>query len=443
MVQELLHAGTVTALDEEDLALHATFDRLNDLPGASIAARADVLAHWRNVRLQRRVWHWGRYFEAPLGPRLTLRDETGIATHGLNFATADPLSLASHPALAEAAIEAVRRYGLHGPGSPCLAGTTPASIRLEAAVADLLGIEHVVLFPSGWAAAYGVTRALLQSGDHVVIDAEAHPALLDAATASLPRVHRYPHLDVTAAVESLRTIRREDARGAILVATDTLFPWDSDTPDLAQLATACRAYNATLLPAVGHDLGTMGLGGMGILGNLAVLAEVDVVVGSFAKSFASNGGFFATRSAALKQWVRLVASTHASSNALAPHQAAIATEAIRIVRSPEGTHLRANLERAISAVRSAASERGLRHLGIPSAIVPIAVATARTARLAEMLAAERGVLVNAIERPLIRAGDARLVLHIMAAHRPEHAREAIDALASSLASLDGRTTPAS
>jgi len=405
--------------------------RLVQSSGPDLLTRGDPLLAWRDARLRSGVWAWARSLDGPVGPRVTIRDEAGIASHGLNFVTQDPLSLATHPALHEAAREGLA-HGLHASGSPCFAGSNAASGRLETTLAELFGLEHVLLFPSGWAAAFGTLTALVQPGDHVVIDECAHPAFMTGALAATPHVHGHAHLDRAALAHRLGAIRAGDSRSAILVVTETLFPWESDGPDLQAMQEVCRRYGAVLLVAVGHDLGVSGPGGLGMLGAQQMLGRVDLVVGSFAKTLATNGGFFATRSASAKQLVRFLASSHAASNGLAPLQATIAHESLRIVVSDEGERLRANLASAVTALRAAGAARGLRCLGASAALVPIAIGAEADARLTAALAAKRGVLCAVVEEPFVARGAARLALHVMAAHRPDHAVEAAEKIAAAL-----------
>jgi glycine C-acetyltransferase len=415
-----------------DDVLGSTIDDIVHSTGRSVLARVQGVADWREARLRIGAWSWARTLDGPIGPRSTVRSDAGMASYGLNFVTQDPLSILNHPALFDAALDALQRHGPHTPGSPCFAGVTAAARILEAAMADFLGLEHVALFPSGWAAAFGALAALARTDDHVLIDEIAHPALRTGAAAATRHVHPYRHCDVDAVRAQLGAIRDGDAETAILVCTETLFAFESDGPDLAALHAACREHDAILIAACGHDLGTMGPGGTGRLGMEGVLGDVDLVVGSFAKVFAANGGFIAARSPDLKQWLRFAASSHAESNAIAPIQTAVAAEALRIVRSEEGAQRRADLARAVAALRRACGERALPCLGEPSAIVPIPIGATALARAAEALAAARGAFVTLLEPPFVAADQSRLALHVMAAHRPEHAREVVDLVATAL-----------
>src|SRR5262249_2764926 len=148
-------------------------------------------------------------------------------------------------------------------------------------------------------------------------------------------VHRARHLSTEVFVRHLRRIRATDTRNAILVVTEGIFSMDGDSPDLQALQEACREYDATLLVDVAHDLGAVGPDGTGVLGLQGLVGKVDLVVGSFSKVFASNGGFVATSSPAIREYLRPYAPSHTFSNAISPPQCAAVLTALNIVRSVE------------------------------------------------------------------------------------------------------------
>jgi glycine C-acetyltransferase/8-amino-7-oxononanoate synthase len=194
---------------------------------------------------------------------------------------------------------------------------------LEEELAETLGTEYVLLFPTGWAAGFGVVTALVRPYDYIVMDELAHACLQQGASAATQNIVRIRHLSTDAAREAICKIRSNDTRNGILVITEGLFSMDADSPDIVSLQTTCREYNATLLVDVAHDFGAMGPGGTGQVGSSGMLGKVDVVMGSFSKTFASNGGFVAVRSRAAKQFIQIYAGPWMFSNALSPIQAAV------------------------------------------------------------------------------------------------------------------------
>jgi glycine C-acetyltransferase len=146
---------------------------------------------------------------------------------------------------------------------------------------------------------------------------------------------------------------------------------DSDTPDLEALQSLCNEYQATLLVDAAHDLGAMGPCGKGFIAEQDMLGKIDIVMGSFSKTFASNGGFVSCNSEAVKQYLKFYGCSATFSNALSPVQAATVTKAFEIVQSEKGRHLRSVLMERIDQLRDALSAAGLQYMGNPSPIVPV------------------------------------------------------------------------
>ena len=236
-------------------------------------------------------------------------------------------------------------------------GNTHLSRRLEGALGEALGMEHVLLFPTGWAAGFGTITGLVRPGDHVLMDQLSHACLAQGARAATPNWQTFRHNDVDDLRRRLAEVRSRDARHGILVVTEGLFSMDSDSPDLAALQAACREHGAVLLVDVAHDFGAQGAGGGGQLERQRLLGQVDLVMGSFSKTLASNGGFLATNQASVRQFVSIFGGSHTYSNALSPVQAAVVLEALRIVRSPEGRRC-ASARRPTSRACAPASPRG-------------------------------------------------------------------------------------
>lgn len=384
--------------------------------GPDLVARTHALVPWLEARHAAGVLPYGRAVRGGIGPQAEAHASSSWSGPGLNFASQDYLSLASHPAVHEAAVQAIRTSGVHSGGSAALQGHSVASRALEQELGAHLHCEHVVLFSTGWGAAFGAVTALVRPDDHVVMDRLAHASLQAGAAHATPNVHRVAHLSTEAVAERLAAIRATDAAHGILVITEGLFSMDSDSPDLAALQAVCHAQGATLLVDVAHDLGALGPGGTGHIGRSGLLGTVDVVMGSFSKTFAANGGFVATRHAGVRAYVEAYGGPHVFSNALSPVQVATVRAALQIVRSAEGDARRKHLGDAVGALRHTLAAAGLTVLGDPSAVVPVLIGATATARLACREVLDAGVLVNLVEYPAVGVRAARLRLQVQADH---------------------------
>ncbi|RYG54825.1 pyridoxal phosphate-dependent aminotransferase family protein, partial [bacterium] len=144
---------------------------------------------WWQERVEHKIDPYQKYSTSRVGNFIEGAHRDGTPFQGHNFASQDYLSLASHPALVKAAIEAIQTYGLHSAGSAALMGNTALSVALEKRLAGFLGYEDVVVFPIGWAAGYGAVKTLVKPQDHVVIDILAHACLQEAARDATDNVH--------------------------------------------------------------------------------------------------------------------------------------------------------------------------------------------------------------------------------------------------------------
>jgi 7-keto-8-aminopelargonate synthetase-like enzyme len=400
--------------------------------GADLLGRTRAYSDWIEARRESGLWPYVRSLQAPPSPTTQTLDEAGRPLRGTNFASQDYLGLTSHPEVHEAVLRALRDFGPHSAGSAILQGNTRLSLGLEAALSSFLELEHVLLFPTGWGAGYGSIVGLVRPYDFVLLDKLAHACLQQGAYAATPRVLKYDHLDIAAVRALLEGVRRDEVEAGILVVTEGLFSLDSDSPDIELLQSTCHEFGATLLVDVAHDLGALGPGGTGELGRQRVLGKVDLVMGSFSKTFASNGGFLASNTRSVIEFVRAFGSTATFSNALSPTQAAIVAKTVEIVRSQEGQQLRERLLEVVGAVRTSLSESGIDALGSPSAIIIVPVGDEPVARVASQLLSQEGVLVNVFEFPAVAIGAARFRLQVMATHDPIEAAAAVPAIAAAI-----------
>jgi len=407
------------------LALTGSMRDFRELRGKDLIARVGNFYEWQRLRRSHGLWPYSKATEqAPLAVTAA-QDDSGLRFSGLNFATQDYLGLSSDPEIKEVAKAVVDEYGVHSAGSSALAGNTKYSLRLEQTISEFLSLEHTVLYPTGWAAGYGVIKGLVRSNDHVVLDGLAHACLQEGAYSATSNVHLHGHLNLDSVRRHLKRIRAKDAENAIMVVTESLFSMDSDSPNLRVMQELCREYDATLMVDVAHDLGAMGQSGRGFIGMQGMTGQIDIVMGSFSKTFASNGGFVACNSPAVKQYLKFYGCSATFSNALSPVQAATVTKAFEIVKSGKGEQLRWQLLKRVVQMRDALTAAGLSVIGDPSAIVPVLVGDEALARMVSRRLPELEVIANLVEYPAVAKGNARFRLQMMPSHTDENVMELV------------------
>jgi len=410
-------------------ALSGNAVRLSYRSGPNIATRSAPLDDWIALRESEGLYAYERSFASPIGPTARIRSSTGVEAEGINFCAQDYLGLSADPRVREAAIRAVHDFGTHSAGSALGTGRTTLSDRLSETISDLTGMAHVILFPTGWMAGFGTVSGVVRPGDTVLIDELAHSCLRMGAAAATRKVIRFAHLDNNEVAGHLRTIRRDNTRGGILVVTEGTYSMDSDSPRLRELQDLCTEHDATLLVDVAHDLGAAGDRGGGQLEVQGLAGRCDLVLGSFSKTFATTGGFLATNSLGIRRALTVGAEPWMFGAGLGPMQCAVADAAGRVIRSGEGGRLRDRLRANSVLLRDLLAAGGIECGGEPSAVVPVLLGSAALARKVTAFATRDGTLVNMAEPPAVPSNTARLRLQLMATHSEKQLHQAAKTIA--------------
>lgn len=400
--------------------------------GAHLLERTQPLGDWLEVRAELNTWPYARTLRTKPGNETVVESQNDRVVSGINFGSTDYLNLSTHPAIIAAAKDAVERYGFHSAASPMLNGNTLPGRALERAVGDLLQTEHVLLFPTGWSAGFGTITGLVRPADTIVIDQLAHACLMQGARAATQNVYLFRHNDADALRNRLEKLRARDAENAILVVSEGLFSMDSDYPDLGALQRVCRDFNAVLMVDVAHDFGSMGPRGTGQIGAQQLLGEIDIVMGSFSKTFGTNGGFVATKQQSVRQFLGIFGGSHMYSSGISPVQAAVALEAVGIVRSEEGEALREQTFDNILRLRAGFESRGIECLGLPSNVVPVMCGDEAVAKMTGRLIEEHGLIANLVEYPAVPRERARFRFQVMPSHTEAQIDSAVEIFARCL-----------
>lgn len=400
--------------------------------GNHLLERTRPMGEWIEQRSELNTWPYARTLQARPANETTLGSQNDRRVSGINFGSTDYLNLSIHPDVLSAAKDAIDRYGFHAGASPMLQGNTIPGRVLEKAVADALRMEHVLLFPTGWAAGFGTITGLVRPADTIVIDQLAHACLMQGARAATQNVYLFRHNDADALRNRLAKLRAKDNDHGILVVSEGLFSMDSDWPELEALQRVCREFNAVLMVDVAHDFGSMGPQGTGQVGAQGQLGKIDIVMGSFSKTLGTNGGFVATNESAVRQFLGIFGGSHMYSNGMSPIQSAVAVESLRIIRSEEGAALRARAMDNIMRLRGGFEARGIECLGMPSNVVPVMCGDETVAKFTGRLLEENGLIANLVEYPAVPRERARFRFQVMPSHTDAQIDRAVEVFAACL-----------
>jgi 8-amino-7-oxononanoate synthase len=323
----------------------------------------------------------------------------------LSFSCNDYLNLSQHPAVKEAAIEALRQYGAGSGASRLVTGNHPLFGILEARLARLKDTEAACVFGSGYLANIGIIPALVGADDLVLIDEFAHACLWAGARLSRATIAPFRHNDIAHATALLQAQRGRHPRA--LIATDGVFSMDGDLAPLHELAALAGRFDAWLLADDAHGIGVVA-GGRGSTFAAGVKAEVPLQMGTLSKAIGAYGGYLCA-SAPVIELMRNRARSFVYSTGLPPAAAAAAIAALDLIAR----------EGAYAALPLAKAKSFTRRLGLPEAqspIVPLIIGEAEAALAAARLLEAEGFLVIAIRPPTVPAGTARLRFAFTAQH---------------------------
>lgn len=316
----------------------------------------------------------------------------------IDLAGNDYLGLAQHPAVIDAAVDAVRTWGTGATGSRLVTGTTELHTRLETALARHCRQEAALVFSSGYLANLGVVTALTDPGTLVVSDAHIHASLVDAARLSRSRVVVAPHNDV----DAVERLLAERAEPRAIVLTESVFSVLGDAAPLTRLAAVCRAHDAVLLVDEAHGLGVTG-GGRGSVTGLGLAGHEHVVVTvTLSKALGSQGGAV-LGSARLKEHLVNRARPFIFDTGLAPASTGAALAALDVIEAEPWR---------VAAVEAFAG-RLSEVCGVPpvaGAVLSVPMPGPRQAVAAAATCAEQGVLVGSFRPPSVPDGISRLRL---------------------------------
>jgi 8-amino-7-oxononanoate synthase len=333
------------------------------------------------------------------------------------------LGLTTHPKVKEAAIQAVKKYGTGCSGSRYLNGTLDLHNDLEARLAEFLGKEACLLFSTGYQTNQGVISTLVQKGEYVVTDKENHASIVAGTLITKGmqgEVVRYKHNDIR---DLKRVLSRVPLKSAKLVVTDGVFSMSGDIVDLPGLVAAAKKRSARVMVDDAHGIGVLGKGGRGTVSHFGLDDEVDLIMGTFSKTFAALGGFVVAERSVI-EYIKHHASALIFSASMTPASVAAVIAALEILQSePERIE---RVHRNADKMRKGFASMGFRIIPGETAVVPVVIGDDLKTFLFWRELFEAGVFVNAVISPAVPPGLQLLRTSYMATHEDEHLDQVLE-----------------
>ena len=365
------------------------------------------------------LYPYFRAIERNEGTRAIINGRETIMAGSNNY-----LGLTADPRVQEAAIDAIRQYGTGCTGSRFLNGTLDLHIELEERLAAFMGKESCVLFSTGYMTNQGVIQALAGKGDIIFSDKDNHACIVAGTKVSLAETQRYRHNDLGHLEKMLARAQRERPEAGKLIATDGVFSMSGVIADVPTLIELAETYDAALMLDDAHALGVIGPGGRGSAAYFGLKEEVDIITGTFSKSFTSLGGCCVGDRDVI-DYIRHSASAHIFSASMPPANVATVLKCLDILEEePERLE---RLWEISDYMREGFRNAGFNVWASQAPIIPVVIGDMMTCFAFWKDLLEEGVFVNAVVPPAVPQGQSLMRTSYMATHTDEELDFILDA----------------
>ncbi|HEX7099897.1 MAG TPA: glycine C-acetyltransferase [Acidimicrobiia bacterium] len=378
---------------------------------------ADLAARMEDLRAEG-LYKEERVIASPQGARIRLDDGREV----LNFCANNYLGLADHPALVEAAKQALDEYGYGMASVRFICGTQTVHRRLEERISEFLGTEDTILYSSCFDANTGLFETILDENDAVISDELNHASIIDGIRLCKAQRFRYANNDMADLERCLK-----EAQGARhrLIATDGVFSMDGVIADLPAICELADRYDALVMVDDSHAVGFVGKKGGGTPELTGTRDRVDILTGTLGKALGGASGGYTSGRREIIEWLRQRSRPYLFSNSLAPVIAATSLRALDLLS--ESDDLRRRLAENAARFRQGMTEAGFRLVGADHPIIPVMVGDARVATQMASALLDEGIYVIGFSYPVVPRGQARIRTQMSAAHEPEDIDRAVQA----------------
>jgi len=367
------------------------------------------------------------YFTRPLldgkpGPRMEFDGRECVM-----WSVNDYLGFASDAELRQVAAETAAEWGASGPmGSRMMSGTTTPHLDLERSLADLCGKPDAVLFNYGYLGVLGTIQALTEPDDILIIDKMSHACIVDAARMSATgrNLRVFRHNDLASLERLLKSVQNR-TKGGVLILTEGVFGMTGDCAPLVGIVELKEKYNARLFVDDAHGFGVVGPGGRGAAALHGVTDSTDIYFSTFAKAFASIGGFSASDHSVV-EWIKYNARSQMFAKSLPMIFVKTAQRTLELMEI-QGDDRRQQMWRMSGMLADGLRSMGFQVQHVPSPVVPVLLPSARVVDCmawARFLR-KRGVFVSPVVYPVVPRGVALFRLIPTASHRETDIEETL------------------
>ncbi len=341
----------------------------------------------------------------------------------LMFGSNSYLGLTNHPQVIAAAIKATEKYGTGCAGSRFLNGTLDLHLELEARLAKFVGKENAIVFSTGFQANLGALSSLTGRNDYILLDELDHASIIDGSRLSFSKVVKFKHNDMDDLEAKLQGLPSSSVR---LIAVDGVFSMEGDIARLPDIVSLADAYGANIMVDDAHGLGVLGINGTGTASHFGLTDKVDVIMGTFSKSFASLGGFIAADNTII-EYLKHTARALIFSASMTPAAVASVLATLDIIES-EPDHIKRlwdNTDHARKLLREAGFDTGEVS---ETPVIPIYIRNEEGVFSITKRLQEYGVFVNPVVPPAVPPDATLIRFSLMATHTFSQIETAVEKL---------------
>lgn len=328
--------------------------------------------------------------------------------------------LVNDPRIKEAAIEATRKYGTGCAGSPFLNGTLDLHKKLEARIAEYMGKEDVMIYSTGFGVNLGVVSTLTGREDYIIWDEQDHASIIEGRRLSFSQQLKYKHNDMASLEKQLQRCEPDRVK---LIVTDSVFSMEGDVANVPEIVRLAKKYDASIMVDEAHGIGVFGEGGRGVCHHFGLADDVDLIMGTFSKSFASLGGFIATDKE-ITNFLRHHSRSYIFTASITPASTAAALAALEIMeKEPDRqNHLWELTHYALDGFKQLGFEIG----NTSTPIIPLYIRDNMLTFQITSELFEEGIFVNPVVSPAVAPQDTLIRFSLMATHSREQVTEALE-----------------
>jgi len=342
------------------------------------------------------------------GNKVKVDDKEMIMVGSNNY-----LGLLNHPRVMKAAQEAVERYGVATCGSRFLNGTLDIHVELERRLAKFMKREAALAFSTGFQTSQGIISTLVEKGDSVVTDRMVHASIIDGCRLSYGNVQKFKHNDMADLERVLKSLKED---GGKLVVVDGVFSMEGDLANLPEIVDLAKKYKAKVLVDDAHGIGVMGKNGRGTSEHFGVEDDVDLVMGTFSKSFASMGGFVAGEKKVIS-YIKHFARSMIFSASITPASVATCLATLDIIETEP--QRRERLWEITEKMKSSFQALGYNIGETETPIIPVIIGDDDTTFLLWRFLREEGIFTNPIIYPAVPKDQTLIRTSYSATHTDE------------------------